>query len=105
MIALFDKRQNSVCDSRRTAGEQRTACAAFQFAHRILQRKMGQRTAATVKQFAFRAVAGSVLFGLDGFKNQRGGALDNAIYRTLSILFTPSSLDKRGIKMFLCHVR
>ncbi|MOA48704.1 hypothetical protein D3C78_1714850 [compost metagenome] len=66
---------------------------------------MGQRAATTIKQFAFRAIARGVLFGLDGFKNQRGGALNNAIYRTLSILFTASGLDKRGIKMFLCHVR
>ncbi|MNR11171.1 hypothetical protein D3C85_1274590 [compost metagenome] len=66
---------------------------------------MGQRAATTVKQLAFRPVTGGVLFGLNGIEDQRGGALNHAIDRTLSVLFTASGLDKRGIKMLLCHVR
>ncbi|MNT57341.1 hypothetical protein D3C72_1947030 [compost metagenome] len=66
---------------------------------------MGQSAATPVKQLAFRAVAGGVFLGLNSIEDQRGGALNHAIYRTLSVLFTASCLHKRGIKMLLCHVR
>ena len=41
VVALLHKRQNGISDRRRTAREQRAACAALQFAHGFLQRKMG----------------------------------------------------------------
>ena len=71
MVALLDKRQNGIGDRRRAAGKERAAGAAFQLAHRFLERKVGQRPATPVEQLAFGAVAGGVFFRFDGVENQR----------------------------------
>jgi hypothetical protein len=40
-------------------------------------------------------------FLLNGVKHQRGGALNHAVDRSLSIFFAASGLYQRGIKMLL----
>ena len=71
MVALFDERQDGVGHRGRATGEEGAAGAAFQLAHRFLQREMGQGAATTVEQLAVGPIAGGVLFGLDGVENQR----------------------------------
>lgn len=61
MVALLDKRRDSVSHRRGAAGEEGAAGAAFQLAHRFLQREMGQGAATTVEQLAVGPIAGGVL--------------------------------------------
>ncbi|VGQ09895.1 hypothetical protein SB00610_05370 [Klebsiella quasipneumoniae subsp. similipneumoniae] len=71
MVALLDKRQDSVGYRGGAAGEEGAAGAAFQLAHRFLQREVGQGAATPVKQLAVGPIASGVLFGLYGVENQR----------------------------------
>ena len=71
MVALFDERQDGVGHRGRATGEEGTASAAFQLAHRFLQREVGQGAATPVEQLAVSPVAGGVFFSFHGVENQR----------------------------------
>ena len=58
MIATLNKRQNRIGHRRSTTWVQRAANAAFQFAHCLLEGKVGIGSATTIKQLAVRAIGG-----------------------------------------------
>ncbi len=70
VIARFNKRQNGVGNGGCAAGIECTARAPFQFGHGILQRKVRERAATAIKEFAFGTPGGGALFIRDGVKNQ-----------------------------------
>lgn len=49
VVALLNECQNGVGNRRRAAREERASGAAFQFTHGFLERKVGQRSPASVK--------------------------------------------------------
>ncbi|MPN64976.1 hypothetical protein SDC9_212755 [bioreactor metagenome] len=98
MIATLYKREDRVCHRRRTARIERTAGAAFQFAHRFLKREVGISAATTIKQLTVCAIGGGEFFVLHGIKHQRRGALDNRVYRALGIAFIASGDDQLGFE-------
>ncbi len=59
MVALLDKRR-IVLATAAAPQEEGAAGAAFQLAHRFLQREMGQGAATTVEQLAVGPIAGGV---------------------------------------------
>ncbi len=87
MIATLNKRQNRIGHRRSAARVKRAANAAFQFAHCLLEGKVGVGSAATIKQLAICAIGGGEFFVFHGIKHQRRGALDNRIHRSLGVAF------------------
>ena len=70
MIALLHKSEDGVGNGSRTAREQGATRAAFQFAHRFLQREMRQGSATSIEKRTVGTVVCGLLFGLHGVKHQ-----------------------------------
>ena len=70
MIATLNKRQNRIGHRRSTTWVQRAANAAFQFAHCLLEGKVGIGSATTVKQLTVCAIGGGKFLVLHGIKYQ-----------------------------------
>ena len=97
VVARLNKCQNRIRHRSRAAGIEHTACAAFQLGHRILQCKVRQGAATAIKKFAFCPTGGGAFFLRNRIKNQRRGALNDAVYRALGITLAASCTDERGI--------
>lgn len=80
MIALLHKSEDGVGNGSRTTREQGATRAAFQFAHRFLQRNASGFRDVHRKAHRWHGCVWPA-FGLHGVKHQRRSALDHAIYR------------------------